>query len=145
MFEFFLRKTVYRSLSKEELPQAMLQKDKIKMQLLGHLMISLFGILPLASLLTLLVLGEHTLSNIIQSIVLILAYSIFAIWFAKRFRKQIELFKHVIVCSLYNRRYVIKGNALSKEDFDTIKKRRCKFMQYHFNARMYWILLFCML
>lgn len=124
MFEFFLRKTVYRSLSKEELPQAMLQKDKIKMQLLGHLMISLFGILPLASLLTLLVLGEHTLSNIIQSVILILAYSIFAIWFAKRFRKQIELFNHVVVCSLYNRRYVVKGNALSKEDFDTIKKEK---------------------
>ncbi len=122
MFEFILRKTVLRKLSREEQAQAMLLKYKIKMQLLGQFLVYVFVALPFASLFTLLVLGEHTLSNIVQCIVMILAYCTFAIWFAKRFKKQIETFTHLIVCSLYNRRYVLKGNALSREDFDTIKK-----------------------
>ena len=102
----------------------MLLKYKIKMQLLGHFLIYIFGVLPLASLITLLVLGEHTLSNIVQSVILILAYSIFAIWFEKRFRKQIKAFHHLITSSLYTSRYVLKGNALSREDFETIKKEK---------------------
>lgn len=124
MFEFFLRKTIMRGLSKEDQEQTMLLKYKIKMQLLGHFLVYIFGAIPFASLITLLILGEHTISIIIQCVILILAYCVFTIWFEKRFRKQIEIFQHLITSSLYTSRYVLKGNALSREDFETIKKEK---------------------
>lgn len=111
-----------KGFSKEEQELTMLLKDKIKMQYLGHFLVFIFGVLPLASLLTLLISSKHTLSNIIHCVILILAYCIFEIWFEKRFREQIGTFKNLIALSLYSSRYALKGNALSREDFEIIKK-----------------------
>lgn len=122
MFEFFLRKTILRSLSEEDLYHAMLLKDKIKMKLIAHFLVYLFGVLPLASFLSFLIASEHTLSNIIQSLILIFAYCAFLMWFLKRFGKQITVFQELISASLYSSRYVIKGNAISEKDFNIIKE-----------------------
>jgi len=126
MFEFLLRRTILKDLSKEDQDTAMLLKYKIKMGFISQIMVTVFGVLPLATLLTMLLTSEFTLSNVIQGIILILAYTIFAVYFVKRFNEPIEIFKGLIAASMYSSRYVLKGNAISKDDFEIIKKEKEK-------------------
>ena len=126
MFEFVLRRTVFRALSKEDQETAMLLKDKIKTDFISQILISIFGALPLATLITLLLTCEQTLSDVIQCVILIVAYIVFAVWFMKRFHEPIDAFKELISANIYSSRYVIKGNAISKTDFDIIKKEKEK-------------------
>lgn len=126
MFEFILRRTVFKALSKEDQDTAMLLKYKIKTDFISQLLISVFGALPLASLITLLINFKDTLSDVIQCVVLILVYIIFAVWFVLKFHKPIESFKYLLSANMYSSRFVLKGNAISKSDFDIIKKENEK-------------------
>lgn len=124
MFEFILRKTLLKNLSEEDQNMAMLQKQKFKMRFISQIFVTLFGILPLAVLITSLITSELTLSNVVQFIILILAYAIYAVYFVRRFNEPIEIFKGLIAANMYSSRYVLKGNAISKDDFDIIKKEK---------------------
>lgn len=126
MFEFVLRRTAFRTLSKEDQETAMLLKDKIKTDFISQFLITIFGALPLASLITLLITCEKTLSDVIQCIILIIGYIAFVGWFMKRFHEPIDSFKELISANIFSPRYVIKGNAISKTDFDIIKKENEK-------------------
>lgn len=130
MFEKLLRRTLLKDFSKDDQETAMLLKEKIKVDLIASLLIVTFGTLPLATLLTLLTLSEHTISNIIQCVVMILCYIIFAFYFVKRFFEPLTIFKEQIAASLYFSKYTVKGNALLKEDFDIIKKENEKLYSF---------------
>lgn len=124
MFEFILRRTILKGLSKEDQDTAMLLKQKVKMIIISQILVYLFGLLPLAALITLLLTSDFTLSSVIIWIVLILAYTIFALYFARRFKEPIEIFQSAIAESMYSSRYVLKGNAISKDGFEIIKKEK---------------------
>ena len=122
MFEFFLRKTVYAKMNKEDQEHSLLLKDKWKVDILSHLLVYLLGVLPIISFITLTIMTEHTLSNIIQGCSLILASSAFIVYFAKTFKVPIKIFKYLIATTLYFNKCVIHGKAIQKEDFETIQK-----------------------
>ena len=126
MLEFILRRTVLKKFSKEDQNTTLLLKHKIKLDFIAQFMIYMFAVLPLASLITLLISSEHTLSNIIQSIILIVAYVIFLFFFMKRFCEPIAIFKNLVTSTMYFSRYVTKGEALSKNDFEIIEKEQEK-------------------
>lgn len=122
MFEFFIRKTIMKNLSKEDQDLKMLLKHKIKMEILGETLLNVLRGIPIAFLFTMLITIEHTLTYTIQCVTLVFLYCIFAIWFEKRFKNEIDIFWSLISNSLYTKRYVVRGNAISKEDFEVIKK-----------------------
>ena len=126
MLEFILRRTVLKTLSKEDQETAMLLKDKIKIEFVSKLLICIFVALPLASFITLLFCCEKTLSDVIQCIILIVAYIFFEVWFMKKFYEPIDNFIKLVSINIYSSRYVVKGNAITKTDFDIIKKENEK-------------------
>lgn len=126
MLEFILRRTVLKKYSKEDQSTALLLKHRIKIDFIAQFLVYLFAILPLSSLLTLLILSEHTLSNVIQDIILIVAYIIFLLFFIKKFYEPISVFKNLVASTMYFSRYVMKGKALSKDDFDIVEKEQKK-------------------
>lgn len=124
MFGFLLRKISWKHFSKEDQEELMLFKDGKKMRFISEILIVLFVVFPISTLLAALIVVEHTLDNVISIIILTLSYIIFATWFTKRFYNQIEKFVKLICVSMYSSRYVLKGNAISKQDFDIIKKEK---------------------
>ena len=127
MFEFILRKTILKNFSKEDQEMAMLLKYKIKADIISQLLISLFAALPLAALVTLLINMEHTLSDVISFILIILAYIIFVMYFVRHFNEPIQVFRRLLTASMYSSKYLLNGNAISKDDFENIKKYDEKF------------------
>lgn len=126
MLEFILRKTVLKKYSKEDQSIILLLKHKFKAYFIAQFLISLFGGLPLASLCALLISGEYTLSNVIQCIIFIMAYTIFIFFFTKKFCEPIWEFKNLIASTMYFSRHVLKGDAISKDDFKIIEKEQDK-------------------
>lgn len=141
MFEFILRRTVFKTLSKEDQYTAMLLKSQIKTTFISAVLISTFIAIPLVALITLLIKCEHTLDNVISTVILIVAYIIFVVWFMRKFSNPIQAFKKLLSANIYASRYVIKGNAISKSDFDIIKKENEKLhyimMTQHVNGYCY--------
>lgn len=126
MLDFILRKTVLRKMKPQQQMVALLLKDKIRLNFIFHILVFLFGALPIASTLALLLFTEHTLSNVIQYSILTVSYNIFFIWFIMRFYEQIGIFIRLLTESVYSSKYVLKGNAISEEDFATIEKENKK-------------------
>ena len=89
-------------------------------------MVYLFEVLPLITLITLLLKCEPTLSNIIETLILILGYSIFLYWFLKRFQKEKTIFTGLISANLYSSKHVLKGKAILEKDFEIIKEKKEK-------------------
>lgn len=124
MFGFLLRKISWRHLSKDDQEELMLFKDEKKMRFISEILILLFALFPICALFASLIVVEHTLDNVTCIVILMLSYIIFLIWFTKRFYEQIEKFVELICASMYSSRYALKGNAISKQDFDIIRKEK---------------------
>lgn len=124
MFEFLLRKTIFKGLSKEDQDVAMLLKYKIKADFLSFFLIYVFGALPLVFLVTLLINPQNTFIDVLFFILIILAYISFAVYFVRHFKKPIKIFMQLISASMYSSQYVLKGNAILKDDFEIIKEEK---------------------
>ena len=122
MFEFFLRKTVMKKLSKEDQDVWLLKKDGFKMQYFAYVLIFLLVGLPFSEWIAVLIIGEYTLTNLIIQCIIILVYIIFVLHFIHMFNEQIEIFTALIMNKLFFGRYVVKGGAISKDEFDVLKK-----------------------
>lgn len=121
MLDFVLRKSVYENVSEYKKNAVMLSKDRIKMNLLSLILISFFVAYPLGLMLSLLFLfftHSYSILNIFIIISLIIVY----ICLIKGFSDIIEKFRLKIYASLYFNKYVTKGKAISKKDFEDIKK-----------------------
>lgn len=122
MFEWFLRKTVMKEKSKEDQDVWLLKKDVFKMEYFTIVLIFLLVGLPFAEWIAVLITGEYELSNFIVQLILIFAYIIFTVYFIHKFKEQIQIFFNLITCELYFGRYVVKGDAISIEEFDVLQK-----------------------
>lgn len=122
MFKFILRRTILKSLDKDEQDMAMLLKDQIKIDFIALMMLAMFWSIPMASIISLFIEVEHTVLNIIEFIIILGAYCIFAIWFLKKFIESINVFKTLISARLYSSLYTVKGKAILSEDFSKIKE-----------------------
>lgn len=122
MFDKFLRRNHFKGWSKEDQEIGMLLKDSYKMQYLASFLIYFLVGLPLAEWIAVLIVNERTSSGVITSCIIILGYIIFALYFVHRFQEPIQIFTHLVASTLFFSRYVVKGNAIAKEDFETIKK-----------------------
>lgn len=125
MLNFALRKFTFKNVSKEAMYSYALLKDRIKMIWLADFLVNIFGSLPLVFMLSsLLYCIEHqdSIDNIVTLIVFPIAYICFVIYFLKRFGECVIKFRLSIASTLYFNKYVIKGNAISKDDFNNIEK-----------------------
>ena len=122
MFEWFLRKTVMKGESKENQDVWLLKKDVFKMQYVTYILIFLLVGLPFSEWIAVLITGEYDVFNLIIQCILILVYIIFALYFIHKFKGQIEIFFNLIIDELYFGSYVVKGEAISKDEFDVLQK-----------------------
>ena len=102
----------------------MLQIDRIKVRLLAFLLVYFFEIFPIVPILTLLFysfIHKDTIDNIISIRIFAVAYLCFFVFFIIRFKDALMKFQINIANSMYFKKYVLKGKAISKEDFHTIK------------------------
>ena len=118
MFEFILRRTTFKNLRKESLSTVMLLKSKIKLRLISYCLVYLFGIIPIVLIIALLSTSEYTIAYF----VLLFTYSLFASYFVVNFDESIKLFINAIFINMYWSRYILKGNAISMQDFEIIEK-----------------------
>jgi len=126
MVEWLFRKEILNNVNENEKDYARLLKDKYKMHFLATLIITLFFILPFSALVAYVVVIEHTIFNIVAGVIAIIAVGVGTVYFLKRFTGEIIRFRNDIVINLYNKGYLRKGNALSEEDFKTIKEKNDK-------------------
>ena len=123
MFEWFLRKTMLKKADKEDQDVVILCKDKIKMEWLSVFLVCTYAFIPAANIIAL----WFTYNDMVDIIVwgtLSILIMVFICWFSKKFRESIAIFMDLISSTLYFNRYVTKGKALSKEDFDTIREKK---------------------
>ena len=130
MFEKFLRKVYFKNWSEADKKIGLLLKDSYKMRYLAEFLITFLIWIPFAEWIAVLILRERTLSGIITSCIILLVYIAFLTFFKNKFRKPIQIFTHLVSSTLYFDKYVIQGNAISKEDFETIKKQDIKLYTY---------------
>lgn len=124
MFKKIFRKVHFRNWSEEDKEIGMLLWDSYKMQYLATYLILFLVGLPFVEWLTVLILYERTLSGIITSGIILLLYIVCAIYFMYKFREPIEIFTHLVASTGFFSRYVVKGDAISKEDFDTMREKK---------------------
>lgn len=125
MLNFVLRKFTFKNASKEAMYSYALIKDRIKMFWLADFLVYIFGVLPLVFMLMSLICcirNNESIDNFVFLIICPIAYICFLIYFMKRFGKCVTNFILNIGSTLYFNKYVIKGNAISKDDFNNIKK-----------------------
>lgn len=126
MFEFILRRTILKKLSKEAQEMTMLQKDWLWTTYISEVMISALWLLPaIFSVLSMIFdcILDFSLVYLIVCGAIIGSYVSIVLYFKKMFRDNIEIFKASVVANMYFSRYVIKGNAISKDDFEIIKRK----------------------
>lgn len=136
MFNFFIRKTFLRGLSKEEQEMCMLLRQRTKTDLIADLLIITLFTLPLASLIASLFFCYESISTLIQICVLSLAYLIFIIWFMKKFKEPIKTFRKLLSNNMYLK-YVVNGDAISHDDFDVIKKKNKDLHEFIMTQQVY--------
>lgn len=123
MFDFLLRRMSLKSLDRHDQDVALLLKDHLKMEMISSLMLTIFWTIPIASIISVFIDVDHTALNIIEFIILLGTYCIFAIWFLKKFNEPIKVFNTSIAEKLYSSLYTVKGKAILKQDFDKIKEK----------------------
>ena len=64
-----------------------------------------------------------------------LGYLIFVIWFRIKFYQPIQKFEKLIAGILYSSDYVLKGKAISRKDFENIKKKNKDLYEYIVNLK----------
>lgn len=145
MFEFFLRKTVLKDLSKEHQYLVMLScKGAYKILFLTVFLLDCLATLPY---LLLVIVGKYALnlddeiSFIIFISIVFTACFILAIFLIKRFSGKICTFIELIDKKMYTFFYALKGKAISKKDFDSIKENDallyCKIIDQEVNGYCY--------
>lgn len=129
MFEFLFRKTIVKNRPKEEQDFTMLLKDKFKVEYLSYFLLSLLAWMPAVIFVIMFVTITPSLFNILSLAILVFVYLILVISFRVRFKNEIEVFRALLFLSMYTTEYVLKGKALSQEDFETIKKENPELYQ----------------
>lgn len=122
MIEFILRRTIAKHLDKEQQDVKMLQKSQFYMVIISFIITNFLWAFPMSIMLAVLIANKYSSETITHVVFLILVYVVFLIWFSRRFRKIINVFETLLMTNLYSSRYVLRGKAISKEDFNTIKK-----------------------
>lgn len=126
MFELFLRKTALKNLSKEHQYLVMLScKGRYRIRFLTVFLLDCLATLPIALFL---IIGNCTLNLdderfVIFNVISSTAYLIIFALLIKIFSNKIGAFMELIDKKMYAFFYVLKGKAISKKDFDRIKKR----------------------
>lgn len=125
MLEFILRKTILKKRTREEQDHMLLFKYMLLSRFLPKIV---FFICPLVILLILLPYKESNVNNIILATVCIAVYSIFVklILLNKKIKGFIENKMYKLFLFIYVSQCVSKGRAISKSDFEIIKKVNSK-------------------
>ena len=124
MFEYFLRTIVFNKESENDQEIILLLKDKFKMKYIAQLLVIIFPVVGISATISVFIMQmkmTHTLFDIIFGILVIISYLIFSVMFFKVFFEQLKMFVKNITNKMYCSKYVLKGNAISKEDWNIIK------------------------
>ena len=126
MLDFIFRRFVFKSTTDEQFYLYMFLKESILMLWIAKLFVFLFFALPISSFIAAITYSLKyycSIIDIIIFIILILLSISFVIYFNIRFVEPIKRFVHNIATTLYFKKYIIKGKAISIEDFNKIKEK----------------------
>lgn len=114
---------MFKDCSKEDQEIIVLAKNYIKMDLLSFGLVYFFCFLPVISIVIAIFTCDFTVVANIAWSILIFAYCIFICWFIKKFQEHIIKVKELLRSKLYFTRYVVRGKAILKDGFKTIKEK----------------------
>lgn len=123
MFKYFLRKTIFKGLDKEDQDILLLSKDLIKMWFLSTFLVAVYTIIPITIIFILLLIYSDIIDIKVWGSISILVMA-FAGWFRIKFNEEISKFTDLVSSTLYFERYVTKGKAISKRDFSKIREKK---------------------
>ena len=120
MFEYFLRKFIFNTLSEEDQDTIMLLKYRVKMDISVRLLLLILEALLIWIFATFMLINNW---NIIILMVIAIAFCIFIEILETKYDSKLQNFYTQMAMWLYVHRYVLRGKAISRKDFKQIRKQ----------------------
>ena len=132
MFEYFLRKFTFNDVSKEDQNTIMLLKYRIKMDIIVRLLLIIPEVLPIVIFAVFMLMCN---GNIITFSVIAIVYCIFVETLKIKYNSKLQNFYTPMSKWLYVHRYVLRGKAISREDFKQIRKQNKSLYEFMVNLQ----------